>query len=193
MKRLLFALALLGMLMLAGCMAKSHTLDAMIQAFDAVNNENWQQWNAYVDTDALIEQAVDLTIDEVKKQAGQYGGLVDLVGGLAKPTVIKTTRKEFKKLLTSGKLKKSVPGMDLLPSSELLFNLVHVLGVPETDDDNYRINEVRELNNGELLDIEIKIKNNKPWLPLKIESKKAGDHYRITRIRNLKKIYKRLL
>jgi len=66
--------------------------------------------------------------------------------------------------------------------------LIEAFGIPATDEKNYEIIEVKETKQGEILTLKVKIKSNRPWLILEIESQNVGDHYRIAKIRNLRQV-----
>lgn len=177
-----------------GCAVKSETLNSMINAAEALQAKDYSRFADYVDVEAIIGQAVDLTFDEMQKHAKKkYAGLLGNVADLAKPFAVTQTKKQFEKMVENGEILKAAPGISRLPSSEVLLNLVQLFGVPKTDDKNYKILDVKQTNDKERLKINVRLKAGDPWLPLDLESVKAGDHYRITRIVNLDQVYKQLL
>ena len=177
-----------------GCAVKSETLNAMINAAEALQAKDFSRFNEYVDVEAVIGQAVDLTFEEMQKHAKKkYAGLLGNVADLAKPFAVTQTKKQFEKMVESGEILKAAPGLGRLPSSEVLLNLVQLFGVPKTDDKNYKIIDVKQTNDKERLKINVRMKASDPWMPLDLESEKSGDHYRITRIVNLEQVYKQLL
>jgi len=178
----------------AGCAARSQTLEAMLRAADAFKRKDYPTFEKYVDVESLIAQAVDLTIGEMRERAGVFGSLLGDAGAALKPKVVSLTRKQFKRVFETGLVQSQVGGLDSLPSSELLFKLVALMGVPE-DSSKYRINDVQQTSGGEQLKIDLNLGSggNPDWLPLHVQAKKVGDHVRIEKIVNLKDIFKRVL
>ncbi len=177
-----------------GCLVKSQTLDAMLHAADAFKRKDYASFEKYVDVEALISQAVDVTIEEIRAHAGPFGSLIGGASGRVKPKVVSLTRNQFKQVFQTGLVQSQISGLDSLPSSDLLFKLVQLMGVPE-DSDAYQIVDVKKLNDGERLKVNLNLRNaaHPDWLPLDVESKTAGDHVRITTIHNLKDIFRRVL
>ena len=193
--RLLLMLALATLLVAgSGCMVRSKTLDAMLRAADAFKRKDYAAFEKYVDVESLIGQCVDITVGEIRERSGIFGSLVDGAGRFAKPKVVSMTRNQFKRLFETGYAQSQVTGLDALPSSELLFKLVSFMGIPE-EDDAYEIEDVNKTDQGEVLKLKINLGDtgNPNWLPLHLQSKKAGDHVRITQVVNLKDIFRRVL
>jgi len=187
----LAALAFFGCCILSGCMVKSETLTAMLNAAEALRLRDYKMFEKYVDLDALLAQSVDLTVDEVQRHGGKWPPILEDATAFAKPIIIKETRKAFEMAVKTGTLNKAA-GMNQLPSLELLGKMVGLFGAPQAQA-NYEIKDVQTAADGELLKINVKTNKNDPWLPLQIRSKKEGDHYRIVKIENLGEVYKQIM
>lgn len=191
MKRLsmtFMASILFLLLITTGCAVKSQTIVAMIDASAALQENNFQEFNRHVDVEGLLEQCVDTTFDEIKKQAGEYKDAVKLGAQIAKPLIVKETARQLEKQVKQGKVLDWAPALREIPSSRVMTGLIEVFGIPATDESNYEIVNVKETDKGEILTLKVKIKSGQPWLKLEIESHDVGDHYRIVKIRNLREV-----
>jgi hypothetical protein len=188
-KALLLALAVA--VLSSGCLMKSQTLDAMIYAAEAIKNRNFDEFDQYVDTEALIEQMVDLTIEQMRQHVKRYGKLFDNAANLGRPLVVQQTKKALKLAVNKGAVTRLAPELKDLPSAALLTTVVDLFGAPKSDE-NYNIVEVKEGNDTESLKVKVRTGKDE-WLPLHLLSKRVGDHYRITKIVNLDDIAPTLL
>lgn len=191
-KTIVAALALAVLLSVCGCAVKSNTLHALLQAAKALDNNDYLEFNKWVSVDNIVDQCVTLLLEEGEARTKKpHQRLWKLGQKFARPYLVEETKKQFRLAVENGTIADRISGLDQMPSSTLLFNLVNLFGVAKTDGKNYEIVSVTEDKRGEKL--EVKVKTGGEWLLLKLRSRKQGDHYRIFEVENLRDVAKTLL
>jgi len=175
---------LVTVLAAAGCAVKSNTLNALLAAAKALDDKDYKTFNKYVNVDRIVDQCVTLLLEEAKAYTKKPRPKLWKLGEkFARPHLVEMTKEQFRRAVEDGTVAEQIEGLDKLPSSRLMFNLVGLFGVAHTDSSTYEIGEVTETKNGESL--KLKVKYNGEWLPLELRAKKVGDHYRIVEVENL--------